>query len=163
SDLGGAILTHINLACPFQSIGIHKKGGMRGIKHLVGGREVVKKDRHIALGHGVQRHAWFIKQENATWQLFLWLHQENPVKAQEPLQPCAAILQLHFGGTAIIGYPDTKMIAVGLKSEPIVALLPPLTKFLGQLGPGGLQQDGSGALVLRNLSHLLLTRVDTAR
>ena len=70
----------------------------------------------------------------------------------------AAPFQLDFCGAPVICYPNTKVIAVSLEAEAIIALLPPVLEPGGKRRPGRLEQDGALALILSDDGDLSICR-----
>jgi len=101
------------------------------VNYLVRFRQPVKEVRQVTLCQGMERQAWLIKKKNCVTMGVLAFNEKNQIKAKEPLEPSATTLQFDVFRSKLVGNPNTEMVAISLKAEAVIALLPPLPKPLG--------------------------------
>ena len=132
-EIGGRhrapVVGDVDLAGALEAVGVDEEGGMRRVDELVLPGEAIEEGRQVVLGQGMKLQTRLVEEQDRVRVPLLRLHEEDEVEAQEPLQACAAPLQLDLLRAAIVGDVDTEVVAVRDEAEAVVALLPPLAEL----------------------------------
>src|ERR1019366_6723844 len=102
---------------------------MAGVEQLVVSGQPVEECRQVLLCEWMQRNSRFVQQQNCVRVRVRAFDKEDQIEAEEPLQPGAPAFKFDFLRPLVIGDPNAEMVAVGLKTEAVVTLLPPVTKL----------------------------------
>src|SRR5688500_13465116 len=116
---------------------------MGGVENFIEIREIIEEGRQVPLCQRMQRQSGLIQHQNCVLVFSLAFHQEDEIKAQEPLNPGASALQLNFLRTTIIGNPYPEVAPIRFEAEFVISLFPPVPEFFCEDGAGGLEQYGA--------------------